>query len=50
MPRYEISWKVFGVLVVEAEDEEDARDVLDDELFGGPDYDGLDYSIEEIED
>lgn len=49
MPRYEIEWQTFGVLYdVEAKDEDEAKEILDDELFSGPLYDGLDYTITEV--
>lgn len=47
MPEFEIKWQAFGVLTVDADDEAEAKELLDDELFG-LDYDGLDYEIEEV--
>lgn len=45
---YEIKWSAFGVLEdVEAENEEEALEILEDELFG-LDRDGLDYEIVEV--
>lgn len=38
---------MFGIIEVDAENTEDAKELLDDELFGRS-YDGLDYKIEEM--
>jgi hypothetical protein len=35
---------MFGTIELDAEDEDDAKELLDDELFG-VDRDGLDYTI-----
>lgn len=47
MAQYEVAWQVFGIAYVEADSEEDAREVfLEDNDF--TDYDGLDTEISKM--